>query len=178
MKVAKDKSLISFNRNSHAKMAPDSRASDNCLARQGDVSLQLVEQRLCVFEDRRVEPFGEPAVGREEIASLDAFALVTPQAGKTGGRAQFPTFGALPLCDVFQLCAGDHCVLRNRTILFANVCCASYGLLRQHELTRVRKPQNFVEFCGSEPITFTRLPRYVVDQAFELLKVAGHDSIF
>jgi hypothetical protein len=44
----------------------------------------LVEQHPCIFEDRRVEAFGESTVDwREEIASLSALALITPLPWRT-----------------------------------------------------------------------------------------------
>src|SRR4029077_9412864 len=44
---------------------------------------QRIEQRLCIFQDRRVEPFGEPTVDRcEEITGFGALALVAPEAGE------------------------------------------------------------------------------------------------
>jgi hypothetical protein len=50
------------------------------------VSLEFVEQRLGVLQDRRVEPFGEPAVDRrEKITGFGALALVAPEAGKAHG---------------------------------------------------------------------------------------------
>jgi hypothetical protein len=43
--------------------------------------LQVIEQRLRLFQHRRVEAFGEPVVDwREEITGFGAFALVTPEA--------------------------------------------------------------------------------------------------
>jgi hypothetical protein len=52
-------------------------------------SRQLVQWRLGVLQDRRVETFGEPAIdGREEIAGFGALALITPEAGEVEGRTQ------------------------------------------------------------------------------------------
>ena len=60
-------------------------------------SRQLVQQRLRVLQDRRVETFGEPVVdGCEKIASFVALALVTPEPRKVKGHTQLPEFGALP----------------------------------------------------------------------------------
>src|SRR6516165_6819346 len=43
-------------------------------------SRQFVQQRLCLFEIRHIEAFGEPAVdGCEQIAGLGAAALVAAQ---------------------------------------------------------------------------------------------------
>ena len=45
-------------------------------------SRQFVQQRLCLFEIRHIEAFGEPAVdGCEQIAGLGAAALVAAQPG-------------------------------------------------------------------------------------------------
>ena len=51
-------------------------------------SCQLVEQCLGVFQERRVEPLGEPIVyGREQVSGFGALALIAPQAGEAGGGA-------------------------------------------------------------------------------------------
>src|SRR5215467_12147055 len=64
-------------------------------------SRQLVEQRLGILEDRRVEAFGEPAVDwREEITGFGALALITPEAGEAGRRPKFPRFGLLRTGDL------------------------------------------------------------------------------
>jgi len=43
-------------------------------------SRQFVEQHPGIFQDRRVEPFGEPTVDRcENIVGLLAFTLITPK---------------------------------------------------------------------------------------------------
>jgi hypothetical protein len=48
------------------------------------VSRQLLDERLSVLQDRRVETFGEPVVNwQEEVASLGAFILVKPEVGET-----------------------------------------------------------------------------------------------
>src|SRR5215472_15748384 len=61
-------------------------------------SRQLVEQRLGILQDRRVETFGEPAVDwREQITGFGAFALVTPKAAKAGVGAQLEKLCTLPL---------------------------------------------------------------------------------
>src|SRR5216684_1638854 len=62
---------------------------------------ELLQQRLRLLQDRRVEAFLEPAVDwREEVASLGALALVSPEAGEARSRAQFPELGALVACDI------------------------------------------------------------------------------
>ena len=66
----------------------------------GWVSRQLVKRRLGVLQDPRVEAFGEPAIGRrEQITGSGALAVVTPEAGESGGRAQLKSFRILPLCN-------------------------------------------------------------------------------
>jgi hypothetical protein len=53
-------------------------------------SRQLIEQRLGIVQDRRVETFGEPAVDRgEQVTGLDALALIAPEVGEADCRAQF-----------------------------------------------------------------------------------------
>src|SRR6266851_5115126 len=50
---------------------------------------ELLQQRLRLLQDRRVEAFLEPAVDwREEVASLGALALVSPEAGEARSREQ------------------------------------------------------------------------------------------
>jgi len=54
-------------------------------------SLQIVEQRLCLFEIGGGEALGEPAVDRrEQVAGGGAATLVMPQLGKARGGAQLP----------------------------------------------------------------------------------------
>src|SRR5258707_9326240 len=66
--------------------------------KRSTASGQLVEQRLGVPQDRRVEAFGEPAIPqREEVVSFRALALVAPQAGEAGRSAQPKRLGALAL---------------------------------------------------------------------------------
>ena len=51
-------------------------------------SRQFFEQRLRLFEVRRVEAFCEPAVDRrEEVGGFAPLALVAPKAGDARGRA-------------------------------------------------------------------------------------------
>ena len=46
---------------------------------------QLVEQRLCLFQIRRVEALGEPAVdGGEQVAGFGGLALGLPEACEVG----------------------------------------------------------------------------------------------
>ena len=62
--------------------------------------IELVQQRLCVFEVGRIKALGEPAVDRrEDIAGLGLAALVTPEPGEAHGGAQFPELGLLLLGD-------------------------------------------------------------------------------
>jgi hypothetical protein len=62
------------------------------------VSRQFVEWRLAIFEDRRVETFGEPAVDRrEKITGFGALTLIAPESGKAGGGAKLEKLCALPL---------------------------------------------------------------------------------
>src|SRR5215467_14406433 len=73
-----------------------------------NVSRQLVEERLGVLQDRRVEAFGEPAVaGGEKIVGFGTLALVAPEAGETGGGAQLKRFGMLVACDIERLTQTD-----------------------------------------------------------------------
>src|SRR5262249_62097490 len=49
---------------------------------------QVVEQGFGVFQVRRLEALGEPAVdGREEITGFDALALIAPEAVEAGPAA-------------------------------------------------------------------------------------------
>jgi len=53
--------------------------------------VQLVEQRLSLFQIERVDAFGEPAVDRgEKIAGRIPLALIAPQPRHTHRRAQLP----------------------------------------------------------------------------------------
>ena len=59
-------------------------------------SAQCLQQRLGIFQIRRVKAFGEPIVDRgEQIAGLLGLALLLPEAGETRSGAQFPRFGLL-----------------------------------------------------------------------------------
>jgi hypothetical protein len=61
-------------------------------------SRQFFEQSLCLFEVRRIETFGEPAVNRcQKIAGSDAMTLVTKQSGEAQGGAQLPKLSSLLL---------------------------------------------------------------------------------
>jgi hypothetical protein len=45
-----------------------------------NLASQFVQQRLCVLQIERIEPFGEPAVDRsEKLASLIPLALIAPE---------------------------------------------------------------------------------------------------
>jgi hypothetical protein len=58
--------------------------------------VQLVEQRLRLLQIARIEPLRKPPVNRsEQFASLLLLALVTPEARKAHGGAEFPGFGLL-----------------------------------------------------------------------------------
>jgi len=60
------------------------------------VSSELIEQRLGVPQDGRIQALGEPAVHRrEQIPTLHSFALVAPEAGEAGGGAKSPESGVL-----------------------------------------------------------------------------------
>jgi hypothetical protein len=64
------------------------------------MTTELIQQRLRLLQDRRVEAFGEPSVDRgEEIVGFGALALVAPQAGEAGGGVQLKNLCALPLGD-------------------------------------------------------------------------------
>src|SRR6516165_568127 len=59
-------------------------------------SLQVVEQRLRLFQIGRSETFSEPAIDRrEEVAGFGMAALVAAQPRKARGGAQFPELGLL-----------------------------------------------------------------------------------
>src|ERR1700730_4062263 len=54
---------------------------------------ELFQQRLGLFEDWRVKPFGEPVVDRrEEVTGFGTIALIAPEAGKGGGGAELDCF--------------------------------------------------------------------------------------
>ena len=59
-------------------------------------SCQLIQQRLRLLQDRRVEAFGEPAIDRrEQIMCLGPPALVTPEPGEAGRGSQLEKLRAL-----------------------------------------------------------------------------------
>jgi tetratricopeptide (TPR) repeat protein len=61
------------------------------------LKLQLVEQRLSLFQIAHVETFSEPAVDRsEQVASLIPLALIAPEPRHAHRGAQFLKFRALP----------------------------------------------------------------------------------
>jgi hypothetical protein len=65
---------------------------------------QFDEQRLGVLQVSGVEALGEPTIyGGEQIAGLAPLALLGPQPGETGRRAQLPRFRALRPGDVESL---------------------------------------------------------------------------
>jgi hypothetical protein len=52
-------------------------------------SVMLLQQRLGLLQNRRVETFGEPAVDRrEQIAGFDALALIPPKTGEATSGVQ------------------------------------------------------------------------------------------
>src|SRR6476659_4518403 len=58
---------------------------------------ELVQQRLGLLQDWRIEAFGEPAIDRrEQVTRFRALALATPQPGKADGGLQLIEFRALP----------------------------------------------------------------------------------
>src|SRR6516165_780981 len=66
--------------------------------REARLRIELVEQRLCLFQIGCVEAFSEPAIDRrEQIVRFGAAALVAPQPGETGRGPQFPELGLLLL---------------------------------------------------------------------------------
>ena len=63
-------------------------------------SLELGEQRFCLFEIGRVETLGEPAVDRgEKVAGFGWVTLIAAEPGEAHGSAQFPELGPLLLGD-------------------------------------------------------------------------------
>jgi hypothetical protein len=73
------------------------------VGRQGSLEgglLQLVKQRLRLFQIGRVEALGEPAVDRgEKVVGVGVTALVAAEPGEARGGTQFPEFGLLLLGD-------------------------------------------------------------------------------
>ncbi len=60
-------------------------------------STEFVEQRLRLFEVRRVKTFGKPAVDRcQKVAGLGAATLVAAQPSEADHGSQFPELGLLP----------------------------------------------------------------------------------
>jgi len=56
-------------------------------SRKRAASRQFIEECPCVFQDRRVETFGEPALDWcEEVPSLRALALVEPKPSESRER--------------------------------------------------------------------------------------------
>ena len=72
---------------------------------------QFVEQRLGVFQVRRVEALGEPVVDLgEHCASLVVATLLGEHPGKADGRAQLPPPGLLSARDVERLTKTTFCL--------------------------------------------------------------------
>jgi hypothetical protein len=64
---------------------------------------QLVEERLGLFQIKRVEAFGEPTVHRsEKLAGFIPLALIAPEPRHAHRRAQFPGL-CLLLVRVFRI---------------------------------------------------------------------------
>src|SRR5262245_38953688 len=62
---------------------------------------QLVQQRLRLFQIRRVEALSEPTVYRsEQLARLLRSPLITPEPSQRIGRVQLRAFGRLRGCDI------------------------------------------------------------------------------
>ena len=74
--------------------------------------MQLVEQRLSLFQIERVEPFCEPAIDRsEEIASLIPLTLVAPEPRHAHRRTEFPGLCLLRAGDdqsALEVASGEH----------------------------------------------------------------------
>ena len=67
--------------------------------------VQLIKQRLRLFQIERVEAFGKPSVDRsKKLAGLIPLALIAPEPRHAHRRAQFPEF-CLLLVRVFRLSA-------------------------------------------------------------------------
>ena len=61
---------------------------------------QLVQQRLCLLQIKRVEPLSEPPVNRsKQFRRLLHLALIAPESGEAHGGAEFPGFCLLPARD-------------------------------------------------------------------------------
>jgi hypothetical protein len=66
---------------------------------RGAVSAQLLQQRLRIFEVRRIKPFRKPAVHRcQQVTGVLALALGLPQAGQAGGGTEFEGGGGPSRC--------------------------------------------------------------------------------
>ena len=58
--------------------------------------VQLVEQRLRLFQIARIEPLRKPPINRsQQFARLLRLALVAPEAGEANGGAEFSGLGLL-----------------------------------------------------------------------------------
>src|SRR6516165_5405774 len=79
-----------------SKREPERTAARLCVRQATRVVAQLVEQRLCLFEVRRIEAFGEPAVDRrQKVAGFGGATLVAAQPSEARRGAQFPELGVL-----------------------------------------------------------------------------------
>lgn len=59
---------------------------------------QFIEQRFCVHEISRIQPFRKPTIHvTKQLPRLVSFALTLPESSEAGGGTEFPAFGALGL---------------------------------------------------------------------------------
>src|SRR5262245_24675515 len=91
---------------------------DRRMKRVGGISgAKLVEQLLRLFEIRRVEAFGEPAVkGRENVTGLRDLALVAPEVREILGGTELKRFRCLDPGNLQGAAEGRHNVGTFRTI--------------------------------------------------------------
>src|SRR5690606_5517535 len=75
-----------------------------------------------------------------------------------------------------KLLAYGHHLLSDRTVLFPDVSRACNGFPVKHVRTRIREPQNLVQFCGPEPMPVTSPPGHVEDQCLKLIFVKWHPT--
>src|SRR5215831_5187377 len=93
---------------------------------QSRLRIELLEQRLCLFEIGRVETLREPGVDRcEEVAGFPVTTLVAAQPGEVCGGPQFPELGLLFLSDaegfVVQSLGGLQLPLLKQNVAFLSV---------------------------------------------------------
>src|SRR5215471_11404153 len=87
---------MALSRNASVYRSRDRPRSHAAISITSPASCQLGEEFRSVFQVVGVEAFGKPAVeGREQVARLAPPALLAPEPGEAGRRAQFVTHRAL-----------------------------------------------------------------------------------